>query len=100
MKPDSLTEPLFGTSDVQISDEELTDLALSMDPDTTLDEDATAWDPWNDSHGTALPDWYMPRAIGVRGGHGARVLVLSLIAGFLIVDAFGLCLTSGFISLA
>jgi hypothetical protein len=40
----------------------------------------------------------MPSAMAVRHGRATRVTIIVIIAGFLLVDAFGLCVTSGFIS--
>jgi hypothetical protein len=83
-----------------ISDEELTALALSADPDAPLDPDAL---PWYFGYGFAvnpLPDWYMPRPMAARRGRGTTVVVASVVVGMVVVCAFGLCITSGFLQLA
>lgn len=83
-----------------ISDEELERLALAADPRAPLDADAQ---PWRGSllwPRTLLPDWYMPLPAAAHRGKGTRIVVGVLVTGFLIVGAFGLCITSGFLSLA
>jgi hypothetical protein len=47
-----------------------------------------------------LPDWYMPSPIAIRHSRATQLTIIVIVAGFLIIDAFGLCVTSGFISLA
>jgi hypothetical protein len=82
------------------SDDELTALALAADPHAPLDPDAVPWNGSSNSYQSPLPEWYMPTAMAVRHGRATRVTVIVIIAGFLLIDAFGLCVTSGFISLA
>ena len=87
------------TSDV-VSDEELTALALAADPNAPLDDDAL---PWYLGYGFAvnpLPDWYMPRPMAARRGRGTTFVVASVVVGMVVVCAFGLCITSGFLQLA
>lgn len=87
-------------ADDQISDEELTALALAADPNAPLDADAL---PWYFGYGFAvnpLPDWYMPRPMAARRGRGTTLVVASVVVGMIVVCAFGLCITSGFLQLA
>ncbi|MGA2293709.1 MAG: hypothetical protein ABSG24_00645 [Acidimicrobiales bacterium] len=90
----------FEPSPSGISDDELTALALAADPHATLDLDAVPWNGAANSYDSPLPEWYMPRAMAVRHGRATRVTIIVIIAGFLLIDAFGLCVTSGFVSLA
>jgi len=90
-------EHVLGDLDV-ISDEELTRLALAADPNAPLDPQAQPWDGAVLHQHGLLPDWYMPTPAGARLGRLPRALVISLIAGFLMINAAGLCITSGFIS--
>ena len=82
-----------------MSEDELTALALSADPDTPVGEDAVSlFELQHDAVGQALlPDWYMPPvADGRRHLTGwRRQLVLLLIVAFIAIDAFGLCSTYG-----
>jgi hypothetical protein len=82
-----------------ISDEELTALALAANPDAPLDLDAVPWRAGMLQLGL-LPDWYMPRPIATGRGRGTRIVIYAVVAGFLVIGAFGLCITSGFLSLA
>jgi hypothetical protein len=83
----------------RLSDEELTTLALAADPDAPLDPDAVPWRAGMWQVGL-LPDWYMPRPIAADRGRGTRIVIYAVVAGFLVIGAFGLCITSGFLSLA
>jgi hypothetical protein len=88
----------WGESPVAISDDELTSLALAADPDAPVPLDAV---PWNFGFGaTLLPEWYMPRPMARGRGRATRVVVASLVVGFLVIGAFGLCITSGFLQFA
>ena len=87
------------TTDV-FTDEELASLALAADLNAPLDSDATPWNASAVGLATGLPEWYMPRAIATGRGRGTKIVVWSIIAGFVVINAFGLCITSGFLSIA
>ena len=78
-----------------ITDEELTALALAADPDAPLGEDAVPLPLYPDEPFGALPAWYMPPAMARVTGGWRRVAIFAIIAGFLVIDAFGLCITYG-----
>ena len=99
MEPFSLPSSYQQPSDT-ITDEELTALALGADPDASLDPEAVAWNGTWGAQWNTLPDWYMPSASAIGRGRGTKVVVISIIVGLLVIDAFGLCITSGFLSLA
>jgi hypothetical protein len=82
------------------SDEELSALALAAEPITALDENAVAWGGGDSRKPSLLPNWYMPSPSYHLRGRWTRAIVITLIVGFLVIDAFGLCITSGFISFA
>jgi hypothetical protein len=82
------------------SDEELTALALAADPDAPIDAGAVPWRGGPAAHQSLLPDWYMPSPIAVRHSRVTQFTIIFIIAGFLVIDACGLCITSGFLSLA
>lgn len=88
------------TSSYPFSDDELTSLALAADPIVALNDDAVAWSGVAYEPPGLLPNWYMPVPSYRLRGRMSRVVVITLIAGFLVIDAFGLCITSGFLSLA
>jgi hypothetical protein len=87
-------------SDDPISDDELTALALAADPTAILDPNAHPWTGYEDSGPAAMPTWYMPRPTAVAARPLTRALVIALVLGFLTLEALGLCVTSGFVSLA
>ena len=84
----------------EFSDAELTEMALAADPNAPLALDAVAWNGTVFGLSGLLPNWYMPAPTPVHRGGWARTVVVTLIVGFLVIDAFGLCITSGFLSLA
>lgn len=86
--------------DEPVSDEELTALALAADPNTPLDPDAVPWQSVLALQRGLLPNWYMPIPSASHRGKGTRIVIGVLIVGFLTIGAFGLCITSGFLSLA
>lgn len=82
------------------TDEELTALALSADPDQPLAKDA---EPFQGTDGPAadlLPAWYMPapRLRSHKRWHTSVVLVI--IAAFALINALGLCITYGHLVIA
>jgi hypothetical protein len=82
------------------SDEELTALALAAEPITSLPSDAVPWGGGDTRTPSLLPNWYMPSPSYHLRGRWTRAIVITLIVGFLVIDAFGLCITSGFLSFA
>lgn len=90
----------LGASLAPFTDEELTAFALAADPLEQLDDDAVAWNGGPVGAPGLLPNWYMPSPTYHLRGRWSRAVVITLIVGFLVIDAFGLCITSGFLSLA
>jgi hypothetical protein len=82
------------------SDEELSALALAAEPITALDASAMPWGGGDARTPSLLPNWYMPSPSYHLRGRWTRAIVITLIVGFLVIDAFGLCITSGFLSFA
>jgi hypothetical protein len=83
-----------------LSDDELTEIALAADPDAPINLDAQ---PWHFSQGISrnlLPEWYMPIPMARGRGRGAQIAAVSVVVGMVVVCAFGLCITSGFLQLA
>src|SRR5438552_14652195 len=83
-----------------ITDEELADLALAADPDVEVGDDAVSlWDLAATEQESLLPSWYMPSPMaGGRLLHGwRRRVVLLVIVSFLLIDAYGLCSTYGWV---
>ncbi len=84
----------------RLSDEELTELALGADPHPQIDPHSAPWRPFADSVTGLLPEWYMPLPAGSRRGTGAKVAIGVIIASFVLINALGLCITYGFLTLA
>lgn len=82
-------------TDFELTDEELTALALAADPDAELADDAVPFSPYPAAACGALPAWYMPPVMASHMGSWRRGIVFGLIAAFLLIDAFGLCMTYG-----
>jgi len=79
----------------EISDEELTALALAADPYTDVADDAVPFvDAAADGPGGLLPAWYMPRPRR-RAGRSRRVVLALFIGALLVVNGAGLCVTYG-----
>lgn len=78
-----------------LSDEELTALALSADPDAPLDDSAVPLASALATDSGLLPSWYMP-AIAIGRAHRYwKVVVIVLVTALLAIEAAGLCSTYG-----
>ena len=87
-------------SDPEISDEDLTNLALAADPDEPLPADAVPIDTYLSQVPPPLPLWYMPPVMRTGGRRWRRPVVLAVVSAFVLIDAMGLCNTYGILSLA
>jgi len=83
-----------------ITYEELTELALSADPDAPLPDDAVPMSFHLSRFAAPLPLWYMPPVVRSGGGRWKKPLVLAVISAFVLIDAFGLCNTYGILNFA
>ncbi|HTT59273.1 MAG TPA: hypothetical protein VMF33_04435 [Acidimicrobiales bacterium] len=83
-----------------LSDDELTALALAADPDAPIDLTARPWYLTSSLSGQLLPEWYMPVPMSKGRGRLSKVAAVSVVVGLVVVCAFGLCVTSGFLQLA
>ena len=77
------------------SDEELTALALASDVDEPLSPDAVPLDLYAAQDGGLLPAWYMPPVTARHARHWRVPVIWVLVASFLLIDAFGLCICYG-----
>jgi hypothetical protein len=79
----------------EVTDEELTVLALAADPETPVADDATSiFEIAGPDTGRLLPEWYMPAAAGRLTGW-RRSVALVIVAAFVLITAYGLCNTYG-----
>ena len=93
MSPES-TDDLFSD---ELTDDELTALALATDPDdVVIDDDAVPFGGL-DRGAALLPAWYMPAPLGAGSGPRRRrtVVVATLVLAMLLVNAAGICVTYG-----
>jgi hypothetical protein len=82
--------------DVDISEEELTALALAADPDLAVSADDVPFRSLQSEGAPLLPDWYMPVAPSrARRDWRSRVSI-SIAVGMVLINAFGICVTNGF----
>lgn len=93
-----MTEDPGSVLDVDISEEQLTELALAADPDAPLAADAVPIDVHLLQFGS-IPLWYMPPVARSGSGRWRRPIVLAVVGAFLLIDALGLCNTYGVLSL-
>lgn len=91
---------VYELDDSPISDEELTALALAADPDAVAGNDAIPLrDPALGDIPGLLPAWYMPSATASRPLRGWRRRVVWLVVvSFLLINAYGLCSTYGYVA--
>ena len=82
------------------TDDELAALALSADPHPKIDPRVPPWQPLSTTMAGLLPTWYMPAPSGTQRGTGTRVAIGFIVAGFVLINALGLCVTYGVVSLA
>ncbi len=87
-------------ADLDITDEELTELALTADPDAPLPADAVPIGVYLSKFAAPLPLWYMPPVVRSGGRRWKMPVVLAVVAAFVLIDAMGLCNTYGILSLA
>ena len=81
------------------TDAELAELALAADPGAPVSADAVPWRAASALSGY-LPEWYMPAPTARSRPRSTAVVIAVVVVGFLIIDACGLCITSGFLSWA
>jgi hypothetical protein len=88
-------------SDLGITDDELTELALAADPYAPLPDDAVPIGIHLSQFAAApLPLWYMPPVARSGGRRWRMPVVLAVVFAFVLIEALGLCNTYGFLSLA
>ena len=95
--PDDHTTP---KAVLPITDDELAALALAADPHAPIADDAVPIGEYLSEEPGLLPSWYMAAATArVGGGRWRTVVVLSVVAAFLAIEALGLCSAYGALSL-
>lgn len=80
---------------VEISDEELTALALAADPECPIDPQALPMSAYRNEFPQLLPDWYMPTPAAHSASRRKTIVVSVVVLSLLFINAFGLCVTYG-----
>ena len=86
---------------VALTDEELDelgDLAMADDPDRPAGKDAIALSIYLGTQLMVLPQWYMPPAVSRISSRSRRALVVAIVVALVMIDAWGLCSTYGWVS--
>ncbi len=84
----------------EISDDELTALALGADPAEPLPDDSVPFVPYSAGMPAFLPVWYMPPVMRRGAKRWHRWAIAAVIVAFITIDVFGLCSTYGPLSAA
>jgi hypothetical protein len=84
----------------QLSDAELTALALAADPNAPLSDDAIPLSMHLAQFAGALPGWYMPPAMARNGSKWRVPVIGTIVAAFVLIEGLGLCNTYGILSFA
>ena len=79
---------------IDVSDEELERQALSADPNPEIDPDAIPFGVTDSDH-ALLPEWYMPAPQAFSRRPRNVIGAVTIIAGLLVVNGAGLCVTYG-----
>jgi len=82
------------TDDAPITEDELAAIALAADSDPEIDAEAVPWNAAGAADGP-LPAWYMPAPVTVARGWKVRAAAGLIILAFVVINAFGLCITYG-----
>ncbi|HEV2426756.1 MAG TPA: hypothetical protein VGS61_00895 [Acidimicrobiales bacterium] len=82
------------------SDAQLAELAMTADPGAPLAPDAVPWRPSLAAVGGFLPEWYMPAPTARSRRSVTAGVIAVIVLAFVLIDASGLCVTSGFLSWA
>ncbi len=80
---------------LELTEAELTELALAADIDAPIDDDAVPLSVYLGDAPSMLPSWYMPSPVMHRGKAWRTPVILVIVAAFVIIEAFGLCSTFG-----
>jgi hypothetical protein len=87
-------------ADEELTDEELTALALAADPDAPLPDDAVPFGGPTGKGIGLLPSWYMSPVVRSGRKRRYRIAVGAVVVAFVTIDLFGLCATYGPLVLA
>jgi hypothetical protein len=95
--PSLADDPSYGE---QLTEVELTALALAADPNAPLSDDAIPLSMHLAQFAGALPEWYMPPAMARNGSKWRVPVIGTIVAAFVLIEGLGLCNTYGILSFA
>lgn len=84
----------FDEPETEITDEELTALALAADPDAPVPDDAVPFGDNDPASFALLPQWYMP-APGIRRSRGRAAIMFVFAISLVVINIGGFCVTYG-----
>ena len=87
-------------TDEQLTDEQLTALALAADPDRPIDDDAVPYLLGACDDAAPLPAWYMPAPVSSTTSPRRTAIAVMIIMAMVVIPAFGFCITYGQLVLA
>ena len=90
-------DPPYGE---QLTEAELTALALAADPNAALSDDAIPLSMHLAQFAGALPEWYMPPAMARNGSKWRVPVIGTIVAAIVLIEGLGLCNTYGILSFA
>ena len=83
-------------SEFDISDEELTELALAADPNEPIADDAVPLRSLQAAGEPLLPAWYMPVSANRARSDWRAAVAVAISVGLVLINAFAICVTNGF----
>lgn len=86
----------LGLDQFEISDEELTALALAADPEAPIGDDALPVRSLQAQGDPLLPQWYMPVSASRARRDWRAVVAVAVAVGLVLINAFAICVTYGF----
>jgi hypothetical protein len=82
-------------SDLDLSDEELAELAMAADPHVQVEDDAVPLRSLGADDSTLLPDWYMPVVQRRASSDWRAAVAVAIAVGLVLINAFAICVTYG-----
>lgn len=82
--------------DLDITDDELTELALAAEPHDPMADDAVPFRPLEAEGQPLLPEWYMPASTGRARRDWRSRVAISMAIGLMLISSCGFCITNGF----
>jgi hypothetical protein len=98
--PDTVVAVEWLVDGDDITDDELTTLALAADPDQPVAPDAVPISLSTEAPQGLLPEWYMPPPMSAGRGSARRWLLSGIVLILVVINGAGLCVTYGFPEIA